>query len=67
MVDKGEQFVSYVGWFYVVASITTLLAVFLSCDWPEHLRLPYASERIFLHITSVSIETIPLILKVEAI
>jgi hypothetical protein len=51
MLDTGEQFVSYVGWFDVVASLTTLLAVFLGCDWPEYLRLPYVSERIFLHIT----------------
>lgn len=67
MLDKGEHFVSYVGWSDVVASVTTLLAVSLSCDWPEYLRIPYVSEGLFPHITSVSIETILVILKMEAV
>ena len=51
----------------MVAPITTLLAVFLSSDWLEYLRLPDASEECFLHITSVSIETIPVVLNREAV
>jgi len=67
MLDTGEQFVSYVGWVDVVTSIITLLAVFRNCGWPDYLRLPYVSERIFRHITSVYVETIPVILKMEAV
>jgi hypothetical protein len=67
MLDTGEQFVNYVGWSDVVASVTTLLAVSLSCDWPEYLRIPYVSEGLSPHINSVSIETILFILKMEAV
>jgi len=51
MLDTGEQFVNYVGWSDVVASVTTLLAVSLSCDWQEYFRIPYVSEGLFPHIT----------------
>jgi hypothetical protein len=54
MLDTEEQFISYIGWFEVVESITTIPAVFHTCGWPNYLKSPYVSEEFFLHISSVS-------------